>query len=183
MSVGETVRSLFEKATGISATVVLQWGSATVRPGDEVEVEVIVTPRSNALECKGVHVELHGIEEIDPPSSTDSAAFAAKAIEALARAGSTPANGGGGRPAVVREPERPQFMSTHHTVRARFRIADACRIENGASHRFTGRISIPELQPSYRGVRARHRYEVRARVILNGVDPTSDVLAVVVRSR
>lgn len=162
MGIWDSVRSTVDRVTGSAANVVLEADTAIVRPGQTVNVRVVIKNGLSALEVRATLLEIEAVEVIDLPRH----ASWANVVEDVVEAGNNRASHRHSRPMATRHSET--------TWKVAITVSPALTLAPGEEKKFQGHFRLPaDVQPTYDGKYARHGWRMRARLDVFGTDPST----------
>jgi sporulation-control protein spo0M len=139
----DKIKSAVNAVTGGAAKVAIEFQPAVAYPGDPVKVKITATSTGGEVKSKGIFVDLRGLEEVKA-RITDSS-------------GTT-----------------HNHNESKSTFESEFKISPDFVLAANETKTFEGSVTIPTTaQPSYEGVNAVHKWEIRGRVEALGNDPDS----------
>jgi sporulation-control protein spo0M len=146
----DKLKAAAQAVTGGAAKVTIAYEPQVAFPGDPIRVKVAATSAGGEVKSKGVFVDLQGQEEIRVPRS---------AVGAQTKG------------------SQMSFGDIHtwkNTFEQAFQIAPEFVLGANETKQFEGVVQLPAaLEPSYRGVYAQHKWEIRGRIEAFGNDPDS----------
>jgi hypothetical protein len=139
----DAIKGAVNAATGGGAKVAIEFSPDVIAAGDTLSVKVSVTSTGAEMKSNGIFVDLRGHEKIEYSASDQQG----------------------------KHRNRTDYANTLDEA---FQIAPGIVIGANETKLFEGSVTVPSsAQPSYRGVRASHTWEIRGRVDTFGNDPDS----------